>query len=195
MHFVNKFWNGRLLGLPGACLGFSIAVFFRLCDYLTTVLYSYNVGACKSGVVIRFGVVARYPKNIFIGKGVQIDRYVHLESEYESSLLTLSDNVTIGRGCKIDFTGNLNIDSEVLISADVKIYTHSHGLEPHSIAKPTPLTIGKNVWIGEGAHILQGVGEIGAGAIIAAGAVVTKRVGANRIVGGVPAKVIGESIK
>lgn len=53
--------------------------------------------------------------------------------------------------------------------------------------------IRKNVWIGSNATILQGV-KIGDNAIVAAGAVVTKDVPANTIVGGVPAKII-KSIK
>lgn len=52
-----------------------------------------------------------------------------------------------------------------------------------------PIYIGKNVWIGAHATILPGV-KVGDGAIIAAGAVVTKDVTANTIVGGVPAKEI-----
>ena len=51
------------------------------------------------------------------------------------------------------------------------------------------IKIGKNVWIGSNATVLQGV-SIGDGAVVAAGAVVTKDVPANTIVGGVPAKVI-----
>ena len=53
------------------------------------------------------------------------------------------------------------------------------------------LHIGKNVWIGSRSVILPGV-TIGDGAIVAAGAVVTKDVPANTVVGGVPAKVIKE---
>lgn len=53
------------------------------------------------------------------------------------------------------------------------------------------LHIGKNVWIGSRSVILPGV-TIGDGAIVAAGAVVTKDVPANKVVGGVPAKVIKE---
>ena len=54
---------------------------------------------------------------------------------------------------------------------------------------PAPIHIGKNVWIGSNATVLPGV-SIGDGAIVAAGAVVTKDVPENTIVGGVPAKVI-----
>ncbi|MBP7086410.1 MAG: transferase [Enterococcus sp.] len=52
-----------------------------------------------------------------------------------------------------------------------------------------PISIGKNVWIGANATVLPGV-RIGDGAIIAAGAVVSKDVEENTIVGGVPAKVM-----
>jgi acetyltransferase-like isoleucine patch superfamily enzyme len=52
-----------------------------------------------------------------------------------------------------------------------------------------PIHIGKKVWLGANVTILQGV-TIGENAIVAAGAVVTKDVPANAIVGGVPAKVI-----
>ena len=54
---------------------------------------------------------------------------------------------------------------------------------------PAPIIVGKNVWIGSNSTILQGV-SIGDGAIVAAGAVVTKDVPANSIVGGIPAKLI-----
>lgn len=52
-----------------------------------------------------------------------------------------------------------------------------------------PIHIGKNVWIGANATVLHGV-TIGDGAVVAAGAVATKDVEPNTIVGGVPAKLI-----
>ena len=54
-----------------------------------------------------------------------------------------------------------------------------------------PIHIGNRVWIGAHATILAGV-TVGENSIIAAGAVVTKDVPANTIVGGVPAKIIKE---
>lgn len=53
-----------------------------------------------------------------------------------------------------------------------------------------PVVVGDDVWIGANVVILPGV-EIKRGAVIAAGAVVTKDVGELEIVGGVPARVIG----
>jgi acetyltransferase-like isoleucine patch superfamily enzyme len=53
------------------------------------------------------------------------------------------------------------------------------------------LTVGDNVWIGAGAKILDGV-TVGEGVIVAAGAVVNRSFADKSIVGGVPAKLIGE---
>ena len=52
-----------------------------------------------------------------------------------------------------------------------------------------PIHIGKNVWIGANATVLQGV-TIGDGAVVAAGTVVIKDVETNTVVGGIPAKLI-----
>lgn len=56
-----------------------------------------------------------------------------------------------------------------------------------------PIKLGKNVWVGSNATILQGV-TIGDNAVVAAGAVVNNDVPANTVVGGVPAKVIKQII-
>ena len=55
--------------------------------------------------------------------------------------------------------------------------------------QPKPITIGHHCWIGTGAMVLQGV-NIGNGAVVAAGAVVTKDIPENEVWGGVPARFI-----
>lgn len=69
--------------------------------------------------------------------------------------------------------------------------TLNHGLAPQERAstRPAPITLGRNVWVGSNATILQGV-TVGDNAVVAAGAVVTKDVPAGTVVGGVPAKFI-----
>ena len=56
--------------------------------------------------------------------------------------------------------------------------------------RDNPLTIGHDVWVGDRVTILSGCGSIGNGAVLAAGAVVTRDVPAYTIVGGTPAKPI-----
>ena len=98
----------------------------------------------------------------------------------------------IDRDSILDFSGTLIIGQRVVISEAVIIYTHSHGHNPKSEAERTPLVIADDAWIGSRAIICEGVGRIGRGAIVAAGAVVTKEVGDWKIVGGAPARVIGD---
>lgn len=77
------------------------------------------------------------------------------------------------------------------IGHNVVFATLNHGLPPaeRQTTYPAPIVLGKNVWVGSNATILQGV-TIGDNAVVGAGAVVTKDVEANTIVGGVPAKLI-----
>ena len=108
-------------------------------------------------------------------------------------------NTRVGRGVFINFgctfldQGGITIEDGVFIAPDVKILTEGHPEEPtrrHTLVTK-PIHVGRNVWIGAGATILPGV-SIGENAIIAAGAVVSKDVAANMIVGGVPARELRE---
>lgn len=76
-----------------------------------------------------------------------------------------------------------------MIGMNVAIATLNHGLdlETRNTTYPSPVVIGKNVWIGSNATILPGV-TIGDNSVVAAGAVVTKDVPENIVVAGVPAK-------
>ena len=99
--------------------------------------------------------------------------------------------VFINMGCKFQDQGGIFIDDGVLIGHNVVLATLNHAMPPErrSDMLPAPIHIGKRVWIGSNATVLPGV-SFGDGAVVAAGAVVTKDVPANTVVGGVPAKVI-----
>lgn len=75
----------------------------------------------------------------------------------------------------------------------VHVYTATHPVDPYERIKGPeygkPVTIGDNVWVGGRVVINPGV-TIGNNVVIASGAVVTKDVPDNVIVGGNPAKVI-----
>jgi acetyltransferase-like isoleucine patch superfamily enzyme len=107
-------------------------------------------------------------------------------------------NITVGRavfiGHECAFTGHaaINIADQVMIAHKVNLVTAGHPLEPdkrRAYITAAPITIDTNVWIGAAATILPGV-NIGADAVVAAGAVVTHDVPPATLVAGVPATVI-----
>jgi acetyltransferase-like isoleucine patch superfamily enzyme len=105
--------------------------------------------------------------------------------------ISVGKNVFINSGCRFQDQGGITIGDGALIGHNVVLATLNHDIDPNKrcTMHPAPIVIGKNVWIGANATVVPGV-TIGDGSIIAAGAVVTKDVPANVIVGGVPAKVI-----
>lgn len=105
--------------------------------------------------------------------------------------ITIGKNVFINHACSFLDMGGITIEDDVLIGPRVNIITENHPLDPtdRRALVTQPVVIKRNAWIGAGATILPGV-TIGENAVVAAGAVVSKDVVANTIVGGVPAKFI-----
>ena len=105
------------------------------------------------------------------------------------------DQVRIGRDvlimndCLMMSRGGITIDDGALIAANVQLISNNHDLHDRRILLCKPVHIGRNAWIGARATILPGV-TVGENAVVAAGAVVTKDVAPNTIVGGNPAKFI-----
>ena len=104
--------------------------------------------------------------------------------------------VAIGRGtvinhnCLLYTTGGLIIGEHVSISSGVWLVTGTHDMnDPLFPANYKPIVIGHHAWIGMRATILAGV-TIGEGAVVMAGAVVTRDVPPYAVVGGVPAKFV-----
>ena len=105
--------------------------------------------------------------------------------------INVGKNVFINSGCRFQDQGGITIGDGALIGHNAVLATLNHDIAPQkrSTMHPAPITIGKDVWIGANATIVPGV-DIGDGAVIAAGAVVTQNVPPNVIAGGVPAKVL-----
>ncbi|MFV0537830.1 MAG: sugar O-acetyltransferase [Dysgonomonas sp.] len=107
----------------------------------------------------------------------------------------IGKNVFINFNCTLLDLGGITIDDDVLIAPNVSLLSEGHPVSPedrHSLI-PKPIHIKKNAWIGAGAIILQGV-TVGENAVVSAGAVVSKDVPDNTVVGGIPAKVIKNSL-
>lgn len=107
--------------------------------------------------------------------------------------ITLGKNVFINQGCTFMDRGGIFIGDDVYIAPKVNIITINHDINPYkrTITYCKPVYIEDRVWIGCGATILSGV-RVGENSIIGAGAVVTKDVPKNSIVGGNPARIIKE---
>lgn len=103
----------------------------------------------------------------------------------------VGQNVFMNAGCTIQDQGGVYIGDGALIGHHAMIATLNHDFDPKKRQElhPLPIYIGKDAWLGANVTILPGV-KIGDGAVIAAGAVVTKDVSANTVVAGVPAKLV-----
>jgi len=106
--------------------------------------------------------------------------------------IEVGEGSVIGDNAFLDGRDRLIIGNHVDIASGVMIYNSEHDINSEDFgAIVAPVEIGDYVFIGPRAIILPGV-KIGKGAVVAAGAVVTKDVEEFTIVGGVPAQVIGE---
>jgi len=121
--------------------------------------------------VVYFGAEVRSPYNVSIGEGSVIGDYAILD----------------GRN-------GIKIGNNVVLASHVSIWTEQHDHNDPWFRCDTqqhnPVVIGDRVWIGPNTVILHSV-NIGEGAVVAAGAVVTHDVPPFTIVGGIPAKPIG----
>lgn len=124
--------------------------------------------AIGRGTVIYHGCEIRAPGNVRVGSWT-----------------------SIGDHAILDGRGGLTIGDSVNFSTGVWVWTAEHGVnDPGFAYSAAPVVIEDYAWISCRAVILPGV-TVGRGAVVAAGAVVTKSVAPYDIVGGVPAKAIG----
>jgi len=126
---------------------------------------------------------------IKIGKGSAIHMWA---SFFNPANITVGEDTIIGDHAFLDGRASLTIGSHVAFASSVMIYNSQHDIEDKDFtAISEPVAIEDYVFLGPKSIILPGV-RIGKGAIVAAGAVVTKNVAPFKIAGGVPAREIGE---
>lgn len=138
-----------------------------------------HIGDCCR--VMRGAYLCSYVSNALPGQGIVLGKrcWIGIGAVLASGCggLTLGDNVLVGPGA-ICVTGDHDFRRGDLEAVD-QAYTGK------------AIVIGDNVWIGAGATVLGGV-TIGDRAVIAAGAVVSRDVASDSVVGGVPAKSLGD---
>ena len=131
-------------------------------------------------------------RNVYIAKDVSVRKNVKIgDYSYSSPGTTIFDGTTIGRYCSIGYDVQIGPYEHPVsfVATSPRIYRDTPGVARicnwPSDDVVEPVVIHNNVWIGSKATILQGV-RIGEGAVIAAGAVVTKDVGPYEVWGDCP---------
>ncbi len=126
---------------------------------------------------------------VSVGKNVNIEKGAMI-----TSLMEIGDNS--GVGINATMHGKVIIGKNVMMGPEVIVYTQNHCIARTDIpmcqqgfAESKPVYIGDDVWIGGRVIILPGV-HIGNGAVVGAGAIVTKDVPDYAVVGGNPAKIL-----
>lgn len=108
------------------------------------------------------------------------------------SNITIGDGSIIGMWATLDGREGITIGKNVNFSSEVALWTLQHDYNSPTFATSGgPIVIGDRAWISFRATILPGV-TIGEGAVVAANSVVTKNVAPFTVVGGIPARKIGE---
>jgi acetyltransferase-like isoleucine patch superfamily enzyme len=154
-------------------------LFWKLesCLSLRVLADSYKTGRLRSvlggsypGLRMQHPVVIEHPEKVFIGQGCSVAAFLHVWGG-----------------------GGVTIGDRVLIASHVSIVSETHDYNAHPMAETSirkPVVIEDDVWLGTHCTILPGV-TVGRGAVVGAGAVVTKDVEPLSIHVGVPAKCIG----
>jgi acetyltransferase-like isoleucine patch superfamily enzyme len=139
-----------------------------------------------------------WPHQVVIGNKCVLENNVYFKYDgvwNKGPAIVIKDNVFIGNGCEFNIRKNITIGNHSLIGSGCRFIDHDHGTKTGQLISQQSgpeqaIEIGEDVWLGCNVIILKGV-KIGDGAVVAAGAIVTKSILANEIWAGVPAKKIG----
>lgn len=129
------------------------------------------------------------------GRNVLVEHDVYIKAIRDDTVIRIGREVFIGFHSELDVTHQLWIGDHVLIAPGCFITDHGHRHAAGSLIADQgcdhgPVRIEDDVWLGAKVVVLPGI-TIGRGAVVAAGAVVTRDVEPMSIVAGVPARKIG----
>jgi len=181
---LKKYVPGWLANGFRSCRSFKRAVQLFVMEYVTNRVVAYIPS-------MRFrSYYYRRVSRISMDRSVNIQMGCYI---YNSDAPFVIDaKSVVNRYCTLDRRGGLYIGSRVNVSAEVAIYTAGHDPQLsdfHDYVKP--VTIEDYAWLGTRSIIMPGV-TVGKGAVVLPGAIVTRNVEPYAIVGGTPARKIGE---
>ena len=128
-------------------------------------------------------------KELFMGNIGENSRVMPPVTVVRGNKVRIGKNVVVMNNSLFMAAGRITIEDNVLVAANAQLISNNHDLYDHTVLTCKPVHLKRNCWIGAGATILPGV-TVGENAVVGAGAVVTKDVEDNTVVGGNPAKLI-----
>ena len=140
-----------------------------------------------------------WPNQVVISHGCLLEHHIHFKCDgiwKDKISISIVDNVFIGTNCEFNIKAGIEIGDNSLIASGCRFIDHDHGIELGKLmhvqhGPEKPIKIGADVWLDCNVIVLKGV-TIGNGAVVAAGAVVTKSILPYEIWAGVPARKIGQ---
>ena len=196
---IKNLWYNYLITSKGKlsiCKAYFLTKAITLTSFKRSILYRYLRAFCLEFVVNDVLPIIPFwnlRKTYFRAIGMKLgkDSFIMKKNYFiNGNLILIGTDSHINRDCILDARGRIKIGNSVSISHRVTLLTGSHDINsPAFQGVFKPIEIEDYVWIGANATILQGV-KIGKGAVICAGAVVTKNVEDFQVVAGIPAKQI-----
>lgn len=129
--------------------------------------------------------------NIKVGRFLMSRGPLYLKSVNGGKLI-IGENVFFNHNCSITCAESITIGNNCMFANNLVIIDHDHQIGEEGVIgtlDSKPIVIEDHVWCGANVTVTKGV-HIGAGAVIAAGAVVTKDVPEKAVMAGVPARKI-----
>jgi maltose O-acetyltransferase len=161
---------------------------FQLFNYFTNQVISHIPSFRLRHLWYRHALGIRVGRRAWVHLGCYIWFYGRGENLRRD--VVIGDSSRINRRCTLDVRGGLTIGENVSVSPEVMILTGSHDMNhPGFALVDYPVVIEDFAWIGTRAMIMPGV-TVGRGAVVAAGAIVTRDVAPMTVVAGSPARPV-----
>jgi acetyltransferase-like isoleucine patch superfamily enzyme len=157
----------------------------------TTLKYRYLKGCVGRGTIVGPGTKIINSARVRIGRSCLIQDSVYIRAGAEGSV-TVGDRCAMNSFTRLFGHGSIQIGDDTQLGPGSLITTTDHDYGAELEVRFRPVVVGKRVWIGANVTVLPGV-TIGDRAVIGAGSVVTKDIGAGCVAVGVPARVVKEA--